>query len=67
MKKITRTQALEIAVKEFERLGWPHQHPSISWGLHSFTVWGNNHRGGQSWAVVRKRDGRVIKIGITPK
>lgn len=68
MASITKQDALAIARKECEQRGWPwNERTIVRWGLFTYTVWGGGRKGGNLWVRIRKKDGAVLGIGMTPR
>jgi len=65
---ITKAQALEIAKQECTKRGWQWNEPvSVNWGLFCYTVWGGGRKGGNICVKVKKSNGEVISVGISPQ
>ena len=68
MPSITKQEALAIARKECERRGWAwNEQTTVQWGLFAYTVWGGGRKGGNFWARIRRRDGVVLDMSMTPR
>jgi hypothetical protein len=69
MRYIGKPEALSIARAECERRGWPWrgEQTTVQWGLFTYSVWSGGRKGGNFWARIRKRDGKVLAVGMTPK
>jgi hypothetical protein len=68
MVSITKQEALAIARKECEQRGWLwNEQTTVRWGFFTYTVWGGGRKGGNLWVRIRKKDGVVLGIGITPR
>jgi len=66
--KITKDDARRIAQEECARLGWPWLEPVyVRWGWFNYHIWGGETRGGNLMMTIRKRDGKVLRVGMTPK
>lgn len=66
--KINREQARTIARTECQTRGMACDEPlRVSWGPFSYTVWTNAHsRGGNVIVRLRRRDGAVLRVSVTP-
>jgi hypothetical protein len=65
---ITKQQAREIAQNECQRHGWPWLEPIyVRWGICNYTVWGGGRKGCNLYMKIRKKDGKIIHSGMTPK
>lgn len=68
MASITKQEALTIARQECERRGWAwNKETTVRWGLFTYTAWGGGRKGGNLWVQIRRRDGAVLGIGMTPR
>jgi hypothetical protein len=66
--KITREKARQIAKDECLKREWPWLEPvHVRWGWFSWHVWGGGRRGCNLFMRIRKRDGRILQAGMTPK
>ena len=69
MTGISKAEAKEIAKRFCEQQGWPwslFEPVSIRWGLSTYTVWGGHRKGGNLIMRIRKRDGEIIEVAMTP-
>ena len=64
---ISKKQALAIAEAECRQRGWPwNPNTSVRWGLFHYTVWGGGRKGANLHLRIRKRDGKVLSVKLSP-
>jgi hypothetical protein len=66
-RRMTCEQAREIAKAECARRGWPWpSNVSVRWRPFTYSVWGRGGKGGNLSMRIRKRDGVILRAGISP-